>query len=267
MLVAMMIDVFDFMNFTTEIGEDFPDGKLPSLDINIWVEDGRILYEFFEKPMATNLMVEAGSALSREVKMSTLSEEIARRLRNTSQWLDCARRLEILEKACTKMKTSGHTDDFIRLAVEKGINAFNDKIKRSCLEETHPGFQPMFPKAGWRRELRDREKAMKRSTWYKGKDEKEPWEGVSRSSSDGRIMKRWKKKKVFLKDGKAKDAATVIFVPSTKGSALIMSLKEDEDKMAEITGFRVKYQEAGGDILTNFFSKNLASGKHCGRPE
>ena len=44
-------------------------------------------------------------------------------------------------------------------------------------------------------------------------------------------------------------------------------LKEDEDKMAEITGFRVKYQEAGGDILTNFFDKNLASGKHCGRSE
>ena len=35
--------------------------------------------------------------------------------------------------------------------------------------------------------------------------------------------------------------------------------------MAELTGFRVKYQEAGGDILTNFFDKNLASGKHCGR--
>ena len=34
-----------------------------------------------------------------------------------------------------------------------------------------------------------------------------------------------------------------------------------------ITGFRVKYQEAGGDILTNFFDKNLASEKHCGRPE
>ena len=37
-LVAMMNDLFDFMNFTTEIGEDFLDGKLPSLDINIWVE-------------------------------------------------------------------------------------------------------------------------------------------------------------------------------------------------------------------------------------
>ena len=63
-LVAMMNEVFGFMNFTTEIGEDFLDGKLPSLDINIWVEGGRILYEFFEKTMSTNLVVEAESALS-----------------------------------------------------------------------------------------------------------------------------------------------------------------------------------------------------------
>ena len=177
-LVAMMNEVFDFMNFTTEIGEDFPEGKLPSLDINIWVENGRILYEFFEKPMATNLMVEAGSALSREVKMSTLAEEVSRRLRNTSQRLDCTRRMESLERACTKMKTSGHSDEFIRQAVEKGINAFKDKVERSNLDKTHPGYQPMFPKAGWRRELRDREKALKTSTWYKGKDMKEAWEGV-----------------------------------------------------------------------------------------
>ena len=58
------------------------------------------MYEFFEKTMATNLMVEADSALSKEVKMATLSEEIARRLRNTSPRLDSSTRLEILEKAC-----------------------------------------------------------------------------------------------------------------------------------------------------------------------
>ena len=37
-------------------------------------------------------------------------------------------------------------------------------------------------------------------------------------------------------------AATVVFVPSTRGSTLLKSLREDEDKMAEVTGFRVKYQ-------------------------
>ena len=65
-----MNDIFPFLNFTIELGEDFVDGKLPSLDLCIWVVEGKlIMYEFFEKIMASNLMVEAGSALSKEVKM------------------------------------------------------------------------------------------------------------------------------------------------------------------------------------------------------
>ena len=79
-----MNDIFPFLNSTIELGEDFVDGKLPSLDIKIWVQDGcKILFEFFEKTMATNLMVESGSAL-KDVKLATLSEEVSRRLRNTS---------------------------------------------------------------------------------------------------------------------------------------------------------------------------------------
>jgi hypothetical protein len=91
---------------------------------------------------------------------------------------------------------------------------------------------------------------------------------VPKSRSGGRIIK---KKNIFQKAGgkdKIKKAATtVVFVPSTRGSTLIRSLREEEDKMAEITGFRVKYQEAGGSILANAFNKNLGIGQHCGREE
>jgi hypothetical protein len=168
-LVGMMNDIFPFLNFTIELGEDFVDGKLPSLDTKIWVQDGwKILFEFFEKTMASNLMVEAGSALSKDVKMATLSEEITRRLRNTSLDLDHSCRLEIMERACIKMKTSGHSDVFIRQAVEQGIRAFDDKVKRSRLDEEHPGYQPLYPKAGWRKDIKSKEKALKRGNWFKG---------------------------------------------------------------------------------------------------
>ena len=121
-----------------------------------------ILYEHFEKTMASNLLVEAKSALSTEVKQATLSEEVARRLRNTSLKLDPARRLEIIERACMKMKTSGHSEETIRQAVEQGIRAFDAKVKRSRLGNHHPGFQPLFPKSGWKKDIRSREKALKR---------------------------------------------------------------------------------------------------------
>ena len=31
--------IFPFLKFTTELGEHFADGKLPSLDTNVWVKD------------------------------------------------------------------------------------------------------------------------------------------------------------------------------------------------------------------------------------
>ena len=74
--------------------------------------------------MATNLMVQADSALSTDVKLSSLAEEITRRLRNTSLEVDTSRKIEILEEACIRMKTSGHQDSFVRQAVTKGIRNF-----------------------------------------------------------------------------------------------------------------------------------------------
>lgn len=77
-------------------------------------------------------------------------------------------------------------------------------------------------------------------------------------------MKKRRMKKSFQKDGKMRGTAKWIFVPSTRGSVLIKSIKEDEDDMAR---FQVRYQEAGDSKLTNFFEKNLASGQHFGRVE
>ena len=202
-----------------------------------------------------------------KVKQATLSEEVARRLRNTSLRLDPARRMEILERACVKMKTSGHSEEIIRQAVEQGIRAFDNKIKRSRLDVQDPGFQPLFPKAGWKKDIKSREKALKRGNWFRGKVDKEPWEELPTSRSSSRIFK---KKKPFQGAGKSKlkkAASTVVFVPSTKGSMLVKSLREEEDRMEILTGFRVKYQEAGGSPLSNAFDKNLGTGQPCGREE
>ena len=65
--------------------------------------------------MASNIMVEAGLALSQEVKLATLSEEVTRRLRNTSLEVEHSSQMEILERACKKMMTSGHKEIFVRL--------------------------------------------------------------------------------------------------------------------------------------------------------
>ena len=77
-------------------------------------------------------------------------------------------------------------------------------------------------------------------------------------------------RRAFQKDGKAgrsKDTTnnTVVFVPSTKGGLLVRKLMDEDDKMAVLTGVRVKFQEAGGSKLVNCFEKDLGKGQYCGR--
>ena len=59
-----MNSMMSFLNFTVEVGDDFQDGKLPTLDLKIWIQDGVIEYEFYEKPMSGNTVVRAKTALS-----------------------------------------------------------------------------------------------------------------------------------------------------------------------------------------------------------
>ena len=58
---------------------------------------------------------------------------------------------------------------------------------------------------------------------------------------------------------------TVKFVPNTRGGILVRKLRDREETLAGITGFGVKFQEAGGTWLMNMFNTNFGKGLHCGR--
>ena len=187
--------------------------------------------------MSSNLMVEDDSALSQDVKMATLSEEITRRLRNTSLEIEPSISTEIVERACTKMKTSGLEEVFIMQAVIQGIKSFEGKVMRSKLDPDHPGFQPLYQKAGWRRNEMAREKALKRGNWFKGRKEKEEWRNLTKTSSSRRMNRNR-----FQKAGDRKgQAAIVVFVPSNKGGLLVRKLRERKEEMAALTGFNINY--------------------------
>ena len=48
---------------------------------------------------------------------------------------------------------------------------------------------------------------------------------------------------------------------------MIEMLKEKEDDLANITKFRIRYQEAGGTKLGLLFSTDLGAGETCGRQD
>ena len=84
-LLAIMNMVMPFLRFTMEIGEDFIDMKLPTLDVKIWVKNGIIEYDFFKKTMAANTVLHGKTSQSKTTKFASLTQEVVRRLLHTSR--------------------------------------------------------------------------------------------------------------------------------------------------------------------------------------
>ena len=89
-----------------------PSGRLPILDLGVWIENGRIYHQFFKKPMASRKLVQAGSAFSTAKKRSILLEEGMRRVRNCSPELSWSEKIPFLNRFSSDMRFSGHTTSF-----------------------------------------------------------------------------------------------------------------------------------------------------------
>jgi hypothetical protein len=256
-LVDIMNSMMSFLNFTMEVGDDFEDGKLPTLDLKIWVQAGVVDYEFYEKPMSGNTVVHAKTALSEQVKFSSLTQEVVRRLLHTSRRLPDDVMLECLEKLCQKMANSEHRPVYIKKVMISGITTYEAKLKKSLLPAGNPGFKPLHLGTSYNSKGRWRKKVMAREEWYKDQEKTE--EGPRYGGKGG-------KKKPSQKDGKIQ-TSTVMFIPSTRGGMLTKMMREREQELSKITKFRVKMQEAGGIQLARLFSTDLARGESCGRED
>ena len=139
-----MNDVFSFLNLTIEIAEDFEDKKLPTLDLKVWMSlDNKILFEFYEKPMNTNMVLQRKSALSENIKMSSLTQEVIRRMLNCCELAENSCRVESLNNLAVKMCTSGYDTRYIRKVFVAGIKGYEKKLENSRKPHTDPKYKPL----------------------------------------------------------------------------------------------------------------------------
>ena len=170
--------------------------------------------------MATNQVVHAKSALHEEIKLSSLVEEIHKRMRNTSFAVSTTSRLEIIEEACTRMATSGHTNKFIRKSFTKWLTNYVERVRKRRLPTSDPSYCPLRHGKDWKKMDRDRIKALKKITWY-----------PEMNDNDSRMIGTNRRKKKVLKAGNIR-TTTSIFVHSNMGGLL----REREDIMSDLTG-------------------------------
>ena len=128
----MMNSIYPCLEFTTEHQSDFRTGYIPTLDSE-WklTKTGQILYRFYEKPMASPFCMMQDAAISEESKKATLSQEVIRRLENTSESEPDSVRVQIINKFITKMETSGYKEEKMSEIVKCGIKGYERKLEES----------------------------------------------------------------------------------------------------------------------------------------
>ena len=112
------------------------------------IEAMEIWYEFFQKPMSNNVVIQKKSALSENVKLSSRTEEVVRRLKHTRCDFPDSFRIDTLEDLSQRMCNSGHKPLFIRRILATGIAKYERMVKNSKLEETDKEFKPLHQHSG-----------------------------------------------------------------------------------------------------------------------
>ena len=217
-----------------EMEEDYPSkhtsGKLPILDLQVWVGEGQVLHLHYRKPMASKSVINRRSAFTTREMKNILLEEASRRLRNCSPNLPWVTKAAQLTELNIQMLDAGHSQDFRDLITTRAVAKYSNSLKnhRKVGE-------------GQRRMYRTREEREKQWEEQGGRPTKANW---------------------FRKGG----YTSVINVPATSGSQLANRVEEVLQRTTLPEGCRPRVQERPGksvlDWLTN---SNTFPRESCGR--
>ena len=104
-------------------------GKLPVLDLNVWIKDNIVHHSVYSKPMASPLAIMYKSALPAKQKRESLLQEGLRRLRNLDPQTPAIERETILSQFIAKLLWSGYDHKFRHQLLE-GILKRSDEIEK-----------------------------------------------------------------------------------------------------------------------------------------
>ena len=139
--------------------------KLPTLDVKIWIVNGRIEFDFYDKPMVNNMVLHGRTAKSDMNKFASLTQEVVRRLLHTSTTLSSSHRMENLERFCQKMANSGHKLSYVKNVVIAGIEKYTRKYKRSILPSSHKEYKPLHLGTNFNTLGRWKDKMLESNNW------------------------------------------------------------------------------------------------------
>ena len=118
--------VENFLDFTAEIGDDFQDGWLPTLDVSLKVDHqtNQVLFRFYEKETTNKRTVQRQTAMNENCKIQVVSNDLVRRLQNTCETLGAEEYTKVVDQYARKLLTSGYSLEQCRRIIVAGIKNF-----------------------------------------------------------------------------------------------------------------------------------------------
>ena len=246
-----MSSLVSYLVFEGEHAGMFESQKLPTLDTSIWWNGSKLCFEFYEKPMCPNRVLQKDTALSTSTIRASLNQEVVRRLLCCSQDLPLVRKQEILSTFSQKLLNSGFSLASAQIILVHGTTRYLEMLKCSRLEKTHPNFKPLYWDKSYNRLGRILKKYESKTGWYSTDSKvKNVWRMA--------LPKKWKGARPLQQKVHGLDYTTVLNVPNSRGSRLLKEIAKIEPRMCKSTGYQVKLVESSGKPLSTMFPKSVA---------
>ena len=166
-LVDMANSTYSYLQFTADCPSLHPTGWMPLLDLEIRIaEDMTVDYKFYSKPCSSKYVMIRNSAMPARTKMSSVTQEAVRRLRNTwttLPWKDY--QAPILTDFARKLARSGYNEAYREAVIKSGVAGFEKQV-----EARRMSIKPLFRPRAWNKEERRKKKMVKEAAWHKPAD-------------------------------------------------------------------------------------------------
>ena len=147
--MIVMKKTWQGLTFTVETRADFTDNWMSTLDCSMKlcnVIDNNITfcilkYKFYKKPTSSQLTILKTSASTQNCKDSSLTQEVVRRMLNTSEYCSQQCRNLIIDEYDSQLMMSGYSRADIRNYMVLGLKGYETK-RSNAIEREQPIHRP-----------------------------------------------------------------------------------------------------------------------------
>ena len=239
----VMDSIFPMLNFEMETPGMFR-GSLPTLDFSCYMEGHRVRYTFFQKPMAKKTLIHRRSALGENTKMSSLTQNLMRRMKNIGEDLPMEERIRVVDQFTDQLLFSGYSMEQTKRIIVAGLKGYENLLRKAEKGKTR-----IHRPAADGLAARKRKKLLGKGNWFQPR--KREREGMRRPP-----MTMTQRKQRMTKESDEIPTVSVLFCPQTPGGQLAKNLQRAENRISKILRERIKVVERGGRMIKDILHKS-----------